>query len=238
MIRTNGRKSVHDALEKVERERGDIVAPRTKIVTLEVVGIGEPSILKVHQMTEKTRKQIEEAQIQKSAETTIVKKPRRAPKDPWAEFVDAAYVLPGKTYPFTAKPVGSFFPPAKDTFGFPCKGIGAGIKDVLKGYGYSPMERRAVWVIGDLMPLKYDKLWFKAVPCRVGPYKTADYHYPHIFLGWSGIISIRYDEDVISLTQVVNAANRAGLYCGLGEERPSSPKNQGTYGMYQVRQTK
>lgn len=234
-----GRKGEHIDIEPIH---GDFM-------TVTVVG---DSPIHVHAMSAKTAIQIEEhAQGKDDAK---VNKRKRPPKDPWSDFVNALHLLPGKKLPWNITqskivdgvprlpfPIGCEFPYFKDVFGFPVAGIAKGVRQILQAYNYTKIERAGIWMrpadakFGQLMPLVYDKLIFERVPCRVGPYKVADMHYRGMFVGWSAKIMIEFDKDSINAKQLVNAINRAGRYCGLGEQRKSSPQNPGDEGMYHVK---
>lgn len=230
-------------------ERITIEMPRTNFITVEIVG---DSPLHVHAMSAKTAIQLEESASGK--DDAKINKRKRPPKDPWNDFCNALHLMPGKDLPWKSNvsklengvprlpyPIGYRFPFYKETFGFPVAGIGKGIRQILQNYGYSKIERAGIWIkpisqkFGQLMPLFYDELIFERVPCRVGPYKVADMHYRGMFVNWSTRIVVEYDEDLIDPNQLINAIQRAGRYCGLGEQRKSSPQNPGDEGMYHVR---
>jgi len=249
--------TARDAVEKTirsleghgaKREHADIEPIKSNLVKVEIVG---DSALHVHAMSAKTAMQIEDASQGKDDAKVNKGKKRRPPKDPWSDFCHALHVLPGKKLPWPQMsskivdgvpqlpyPIGTKFEFYKDTFGFPTAAIGKGIRAILRDHGFTKIEQAGIWVhskYGSLMPLTYDELIFERVACRVGPYKVADMHYRGLFGGWSTEIAIEYDTELISLKQLLNAVNRAGRYCGLGEQRKSSPLNPGDEGMYHVR---
>ena len=51
------------------------------------------------------------------------------------------------------------------------------------------------------------------------------------FNGWSAILKIKYDVDMISLEQLVDLVNKTGSRRGLGGFRPEC---SGTFGQYEV----
>lgn len=233
--------------EREHKERIEVPLIKSSVLSVELVGT---TSLKVHAMSAKTRTQISEAaQVDTKQEMDKRKKVKRAPKDPWSDFVHALHLLPGVQHPYakykskiadgrlqTPFEIGHGFKELRDTFGFPCSGFGSGIRSVLRQLGFGKKDVAGIWVLGSFMPLRYKRLVFEEVACRVGPYKVADMHYRGCFEEWSAKVQVEFDTEVISAAQLVNAMNRAGKYCGLGEERPSAPMNPKTGGMYYVTQ--
>ena len=54
------------------------------------------------------------------------------------------------------------------------------------------------------------------------------------FPEWSARVRITYDSDIHKPEQIINIINRAGVYSGWGEWRPSSAR-PGTFGMFHVK---
>jgi hypothetical protein len=53
--------------------------------------------------------------------------------------------------------------------------------------------------------------------------------------GWEAIVTMRFDADMISATDLVNLMLRVGLQVGIGEGRPSSKKSNGIgWGLFSV----
>ena len=60
---------------------------------------------------------------------------------------------------------------------------------------------------------------------------TADVRYRPEFKEWRVKLPIRYNEDAISLDQIVNLFNLGGFGVGIGEWRP---EKRGVHGMFHV----
>lgn len=53
--------------------------------------------------------------------------------------------------------------------------------------------------------------------------------------GWEAFVRVRWDADQFSASDVANLMMRAGMQCGIGEGRPSSPKSNGLgWGIFEV----
>lgn len=53
--------------------------------------------------------------------------------------------------------------------------------------------------------------------------------------GWEAFVRVRWDADQFSASDVGNLMMRAGMQCGIGEGRPSSPKSNGLgWGLFEV----
>ena len=61
--------------------------------------------------------------------------------------------------------------------------------------------------------------------------KTMTTRYRPIFQDWAAEVDILFNEDVISIGQVVNIANVAGFSAGIGDWRP---EKDGSHGMFKV----
>jgi hypothetical protein len=54
-------------------------------------------------------------------------------------------------------------------------------------------------------------------------------------MGWECILTVRYDADMFSATDVVNLVARVGCQCGIGEGRPNSKDSTGCdWGLFDV----
>ncbi|GIW83239.1 MAG: hypothetical protein KatS3mg105_5046 [Gemmatales bacterium] len=53
--------------------------------------------------------------------------------------------------------------------------------------------------------------------------------------GWEAKLKIQYDGDIFSATDILNLLARAGMQVGIGEGRPSAPKNMGMgHGLFEI----
>lgn len=95
--------------------------------------------------------------------------------------------------------------------------------------------KRSVRILGDIYPLKYKKINRRIdYPRRSGMNATPDIRHRPEFIDWETQVLIQFDISQIGVEQVLNLLNRAGFTSGVGDWRPSSPKNPGTHGMFEV----
>ena len=95
--------------------------------------------------------------------------------------------------------------------------------------------KRAIRVLGDIYPLKYDKVNRRVDhPKRSGMTGSPDIRHRPEFVNWNTTITIEYDSNQITPEQIMNLINQAGWSCGVGDWRPSAPKSSGTHGMFEV----
>jgi hypothetical protein len=59
--------------------------------------------------------------------------------------------------------------------------------------------------------------------------KTADLRYRPYFSGWSILLKITHNANVITQEQVVNLLNLAGFSVGIGDWRPEKDGNAGRF---------
>jgi len=184
---------------------------------LHVVGI-TPFIM--HKWSEKAAKQIEDKVTGKA-------KAYRGHIDPEQGWLDAAYVIPGKEDLPDWKP-GKYFQPAamyKHAFLY---GVGQ-IDDVktfpkTKATGWFFVDRGDPVLQFDSCELRFD----------MGRNPTQPIYRP-MFSDWSTELDISYNANAITLEQVVALLDLGGFAGGIGEWRPSSPKNKsGSFGRFRV----
>lgn len=120
--------------------------------------------------------------------------------------------------------------------GFPS----AGFKDGMKGTIYSETNdgmmsmrfKEAVQFLDEMVPIKYNEMTVDIRGGkRSGPNRSPRKIIRPLFDGWSAILRIEYDADLISLVQLVNVVNKAGRRRGVGGYRPAC---NGKFGQYKV----
>jgi hypothetical protein len=175
-----------------------------KRAIVELVG---DSPLIVHAWSAKAKKEMLDKQMKKA------KGPKQA-KNPEKDYEDAFYRLPDG---------GPGFP----TIAFKASAVSAagrfadGMK-MTEVRGSFHIEGELVEIIG--------KPNMREDMVRVGM-GMADIRYRPEFKAWRVKLPIRYNEDAISLEQIVNLFNMAGFGVGIGEWRP---EKDGLYGMFHV----
>lgn len=64
---------------------------------------------------------------------------------------------------------------------------------------------------------------------------VADIRWRPLWEKWSAVVTITWDEDQFSATDVINLMHRSGLQVGIGEGRPDSPNSNGLgWGRFKV----
>ena len=122
--------------------------------------------------------------------------------------------------------------------GYPSAGILRGMLDVaprINGPRAAPFKteiRQAVGFLEDVIPLDYEK---QDTATHIG-ITSGRTRAPRLiirpqFHNWSATLKICYNEDIISLEQLINLINWAGFHCGLGGFRRSC---NGNFGQYKV----
>lgn len=87
-----------------------------------------------------------------------------------------------------------------------------------------------VHILGNILPIKFKDQVINEAPVRL-PSGNADIRYRPEFNDWSCELTIRFNETLISVEQIVNLLNYAGFCIGIGDWRMQCG---GTYGMFHV----
>lgn len=220
MPRTKKADKFHPAVEQVIEESKNVSAEpeetEEKSVAIEVPKL-EPRIAHItlvgdsplitHAWSEKAKKQMLDKQMKKG------KAGGKEAKDPEKDYYDSLYHLEGGKYGF---PVVAFKAAAVRA---------AGQMDGVK----MTNARAAFHIVGE-----YAEIDGTPEPredmVRVGM-GTADIRYRGMFREWRTTLTIRYNENVLSLEQIISLFNLAGFGVGVGEWRP---QRNGSYGMFHV----
>lgn len=207
-----------------------IVIPSIETAVIEVPLMGQTSLI-VHAFGEKARRQILEKQTKKP-------KGAREAKDPFQDFVNSLYLMPGKSVPRGTLRPGQSWPYKSDTFGFPASGFKNAVVSAcsfIQGVTKTHV-RGALHVLGDYIPLKYRKLVMREDVVRIGPFssRVADIRFRGEFEDWEVVLKVRYNTRILSAEQIVNLFEHAGFHVGLGEWRP---EKNGQFGTFAVKRT-
>lgn len=193
-----------------------ITIPKPKLLHAKLTLVGDSPLI-MHRWSEKALKQLEGSQ------TGRAKAPRE-PKQPDEEAMAAAYVVPGKESMDNTP--GKFFFPApafKHAYLY-----GVSQLDDVKAF---PKTRATGWVFIDGDPI----LDFAEVIRRtdVGRNPT-QMVYRLQFNRWTCELAVTYNSNAITLEQVAALFDLGGVG-GVGEWRPTSPKNKsGDFGRFHV----
>ena len=184
-------------------EEVTLLAMDIRQVTVPVIGTSQ---LIVNNWSEKSLRMIRDTQ-QKKAKTA------RAAKDPKADFESAKY---------------------KNANGKDCVPAGAFKNAIVSAARYNDAKmtvlRGAIFVVGELLPLKFEHCEMREDPGRVGQGKT-DLRYRPGYIGWRVDLPIEYNSSVLSLEQVLNLIKLAGFSVGICEWRP---ERNGQFGRFEI----
>ncbi len=142
--------------------------------------------------------------------------PKKAAKDPEADYEASRYKLPD------------------GSDGFPASGFKAAIVGAGRMFENLPMTKLkvAIRVNGEYVKINGEPhMREDMVRLETG---VADIRYRACFDTWSAVLDITYNAGAVSKEQLVNLVNAAG-FGGVGEWRPSAPKSaSGSYGTFHV----
>lgn len=190
-----------------------IILPTIRLETVSIPIIGDTSLI-TNAMTEERKDQIEQAAMKKAHRA----KPAR---DPVKEYEMSKYILPDGG---CGHPAAAF--------------KRAGVEACRLIDGFPMTEARVLFhVLGDLVPINGDpKPRRDMVPANKGGGGSVPC-YRAEFSPWSCTLTVRYYANKLTLEQIVNLFNLAGLG-GVGCWRPSAPMGKsGNHGMFHVATT-
>jgi hypothetical protein len=199
-----------------------IELPALQIGLMEVTLIGDSPLI-VHAWSEKAKREMLDKQMKKA-------KAAKEAKDPKADFEAAMYRLGDGGYGFpsvafknaavTAGTSVAGLTKIQARQAFHILGEDADIKGAFDG---SKSRVNLVRIEGGEPAMREDMV-------RVGM-GTADLRYRPEFSEWRAKILVRYNQNVLSESQILNLLNVAGFAVGVGEWRP---EKDGQYGMFHV----
>lgn len=202
---------------ETERTAARIELPRLPIKVVEIPIVGDTELIS-HAWSDKCKKEMLDKQLGKA-------RLKKAPKNPWQDYVDSLYWLSPKPEHVTEKDVqgGRFgFP----TIGFKASAVGA-IRQV---QGMKMTEARiAFHVLGEFAEI-IGTPRMREDPVRLDG-KVADLRYRAGFPEWSTTLRVQYHESGISLEQLLNLFQLAGYGPGIGDWRP---EKDGCFGRFHL----
>lgn len=190
-----------------------MVAPKTVVIeippvvirTMPIRIVGDSPLIS-HKWSDKAKQMMLDKQMGKAV-------PKKEPKDPEQEYRDSLYEHPDGGY------------------GFPSVAFKAAAVSACRSVdGIKMTEARAAFhVPGELVKIDGTPEMREDM-VRIGM-GTADIRYRGEFKQWSATLLIRFNENVLTPSQIVNLFNVAGFGVGIGEWRP---EKDGSYGMFHV----
>jgi len=199
-----------------KKESSEIIIKPLRLETVFVPIEGETELI-THRWSEKARRMMLEKQMKKAAS------PKEA-KDPEEDYESSIYRF------------------EDGSIGFPAGAFKASIIRVCRKEDGLPMTlaKISIRVNGengkDGVPLVKitgePRMREDMVRLETG---VADIRFRAGFPKWSANLSVTYNAGILSLEQVINLINAAGMLSGVGEWRPSSPKTaSGSNGCFHV----
>lgn len=182
-----------------------IEIPPVKITVMPLRIIGDSPLIS-HKWSDKAKQMMLDKQMGKAI-------PKKAPKDPEQEYLDSLYVHPDGGY------------------GFPAVAFKAAAVSACRSVdGIKMTEARAAFHIpGELVRIEGSPEMREDM-VRIGM-GTADIRYRGEFKEWAATLMIRFNQNVLTPSQIANLFNVAGFGVGIGEWRP---EKDGSYGMFHV----
>lgn len=207
-------------MKKTEEKKEIIISP-IKIKEVEIT-INGMSPLIVNNFSEKSKRQIIEAQMKKPKEKTV--------RNPMEDGMRALYWLTPMPEEFTEE---SFEQAKKQgaRFGFPSKGLKASIVSGAYRNKLTPDKvslQGAFFIPEELLEIKYESLRIRDDYVRIAHGGT-DVRFRPEFTNWSITFKMQYNENAYSLEQILGFINLGGFSCGLGEMRAEKGGNFGAY---------
>jgi len=152
----------------------------------------------------------------------------REAKDPSDCFMRSLYPIPGVLAVLHEDEDKVW---AEGRFGFPSIAFKAAAVRAATDAGAKMTDmRRAFHIDGELVEIKGDAPKMRRDMVRVGM-GTADVRFRGEFTNWHADVIIKYNQGVISISQIANLLRTAGFGVGIGEWRP---EKDGMWGMFTI----
>ena len=203
---------------------GSVAVPEQKLKTVMIGIVGETELI-VHKFSTKAIKQIQDIQ-NKKVKTKSKRNPNQEAKDCLYKWVDGN--LDGDLYPKEWD---------KKSTAIKSVALKMAIVRASKHIGMEmTFTRQAFHVLGEYLRIEDAEGnpadWYMRTDyVKVGKSQTDIRYRPAYLPGWRVTIPIQYDEDVISLDQILNLIKRAGFGVGIHEHRP---ERNGPYGRFSL----
>lgn len=181
--------------------------PRIKLSTSVIKIVGDTPLV-MHKFSEKSIKQMEDKHAKKAKAGREVRNPIQEAQDCIHRDIDGHVAFPAN--------------------GFKSAAVRAATDVELK----MTDMRRAFHINGEFVKINADEPVMRTDTVKVGMGST-DIRYRPQFNNWNCEVTVTYNENVISLEQIVNLFNVAGFGVGIGEMRPEK-KGGFTFGMFHV----
>lgn len=193
-----------------------ISIPKPDIRVMEVPVIGDARLV-IHKWSEKAIQMIKDKQAGKA-------RPKKENRNPLQEYEQSQYIDAEEGW--NGFPVNGFKSSLVGACRY-CEGI-----TMVMARGVLHVEADGVDKSGvELIRLHGDGPHMRQDMVRIAM-GTADIRYRAEFRQWQALVRVKFNANVISEEQLFNLFQLAGLHCGIGEGRPSAPKNTMDWGYF------
>lgn len=206
---------------KTKQEIG-IELPALQIGLMEVTLIGDSPLI-VHAWSHKAKREMLDKQMKKAKGAKEAKDPKADYESSMYRLADGGFGFPSVAFKAAAVTAGTSVAgltkiAARQAFHV----LGEDV-DIRGAFEGSVSRVNLARIEGDAPQMREDMV-------RVGM-GTADLRYRAEFPKWFAKVLVRYNQGVLSESQILNLLNTAGFAVGVGEWRP---EKDGQYGMFHV----
>jgi hypothetical protein len=201
-----------------------VTIPELRIARMQVVVVGDSPLI-VHAWSEKAKREMLQKQMKEA-------KSGKNAKDPWEDFQQSLYKLPGGGYGFPSVAFKAAAVTAVTSIDGMTKvaarqafHIGGEQLEIASAYKHEGHALRARY---DLVRLEGSDPEMREDMVRVGM-GTADIRYRGQFWPWFARLNVSYNEGALSQAQIINLINCAGFGVGVGEWRPEKDGINGRF---------
>lgn len=180
-----------------------------------------------HRWSEKAKRELLEAQM------TEDKKRKKPLRNPEADFVNTLYLLDGDLPEPTEEALNAYLQNG-GRIGFPATAFKAcAISGTYRsGVDVKMTELKANLHIPEEFVVINGRVEQREDMVKIGGIsKVSDIRFRAQICDWSADVHVRYNLEMLSISQVVNLFQRGGFACGVGEWRP---EKGGTFGCFRV----
>lgn len=221
-----------------------IEIPAIQLETFKLTVVGDSPLI-MHKWSEKAKKEILDKQTKKASKG-------KEKKNPIRDYVNSMYWLDEEGNEITppevkdyetdevmAKEYARVQEIAKEGhYGFPACAFKACAID--SGYQQGVIAKKttargAFHILEEYVPIIGVPEMQESMVKVGGMTKVADIRYRGMFRDWMATMTVQYNPNAISASQIANLMNIGGFSCGIGEWRPS---RNGEYGRFHVRADK
>lgn len=204
------------------KTEGVIELPALDIGMMRVLLVGDSPLI-VHAWSQKAKREMLEKQMKKAKSAKEAKDPRADFEASMYRMADGGYGFPSVAFKNAAVTAGTSVAGLTKIAARQAFHILGEDADIVGAFEGSKSRVNLVRIEGGDPSMREDTV-------RVGM-GTADLRYRPEFSDWKARVTVRYNRNVLSESQILNLLNVAGFAVGVGEWRP---EKDGQYGMFHV----